>query len=650
MKRILSLITLIYFSCFNIYGQEIMKISDVSISLDEFRNTLMKNNDEQKITKEYLDEYVDLFINYKMKVIEAKELNLDKDQSFINELEGYRKQLAKPYLQNKEFKENLIKEAYDRMQYDVHASHILFPIKDHKDSLDIYKKALSVKSSIERGEITFLEAVNKYSDEIAKNNNGDLGYFTAFDMVYSFETASYNTSIGKVSDPVKTKFGYHLVKVHDKRDAFGQVKVSHIMFKISESLSKSQINEAKRKIDEVYQKLSNGENFSDLANRYSEDRSTAVKGGVLPWFGLNRMAKEFEEASFSLENIGEFTEPFLTEFGWHIVILDGKKRVGSFEDERSQIKRLIEKGSRNKIIDVKFIERLKKEYGFQEHKYIEYRKRTVKNDINLDKLESANLTIEDIKRTTKDYRYLFSVDNIWYTQEDFKDFILENQQVGLDFELIYNRFVDFKFLELEESKLEDKYPEYKSLLNEFRDGILLFELTSKKVWNKAIQDSIGLNEFYERNIDLYQWKKRIEANIYTCSKTSLFTLRRMLWKKSKGLVTVEDIKDKVNKDSPLNLNVVQGKFEIGDNQYIDYVSWNEGNTELDASDFEDILKDEIVVVEVIGVLDPISKKLSETRGKVISDYQNFLEKAWVDQLKLKYPVKINRDILYSIIN
>ena len=418
-------------------AQEIINISGNSITVQEFENTLMKNNHNREITKEYLDEYVELFINYKLKVLQAKELGLDREESFVAELEMYRKQLAKPYLQAKEFKEDLVNEAYERMRYDVSASHILFKLDENStpsDTLLKYNIAKKVKSRIERKEITFEQAVSEYSEE--RFNNGNLGYFTAFDMVYPFETAVYTTEVGSVSDIVKTQYGYHLVKVNDKRLAVGEVKVSHIMFKFPKGgVDETSSNLVKSKAVEVYNKLNSGEDFSVLADRYSEDRSTAVNGGVLPWFGLNKMANEFEEASFSLENIGDFTQPFKTEYGWHIVILNDKKVIGSLDDHKEDIKRKIDKGSRNLLSELALLKRLKLDYNFTEHKYNKYRKNIVKESIDLDKLFSASLTNEDIKRYENDTRELFSLDDIVYSQEDFKNFILEYQESGLEFEL-----------------------------------------------------------------------------------------------------------------------------------------------------------------------------------------------------------------------
>ena len=403
-------------------------------------------------------------------------------------------------------------------------------------------------------------------------------------------------------------------------------------------------NLVKSKAVEVYNKLNSGEDFTVLADRYSEDRSTAVKGGELPWFGLNKMAKEFEEASFSLSSLGDFTQPFKTEYGWHIVILNDKKVIGSLDDHKEDIKRKIDKGSRNLLSELALLKRLKLDYNFTEHKYSKYRKNIVKESIDLDKLFAASLTNEDIKRYENDNRELFSLDGIAYTQEDFKNFILDYQESGLDFEMMYQRFVDFTCLEYEESKLEEKYPEYKTLLNEFRDGILLFDLTSKMVWTKAMEDTIGLQEYFETNRENYVWGDRVEANIYTCANYKVVSkLKRLLWKKSKNMVTIKDMQESINKDSPMNLQINSSKYSKGDNKFIDQVKWIKGTSQIPTE------SDAIIFIEITDVIPSSEKDLSESKGKVISDYQNYLEEQWLLVLREDYVITLNEEVLYSII-
>lgn len=644
MKKILVTLSILVAS-FSLKAQEVMTIENEEVVLNEFVNTLMKNNHDKEITQEYLDEYVELFVNYKLKVIQAKELGLDKQEEFISELEVYRKQLAKPYLQAKEFKNELISEAYNRMKLDVNASHILFRLNGNasqSDTLKQYNSALKAKQDIESGNITFNQAVEKYSDE--NYNNGNLGWFTAFSMVYPFESAVYNTDVGQISDIVRTQYGYHLVKVNKKRPASGEVKVSHIMFKFPKGADIEKKMKIKLKADEVYSKLQSGEDFAVLADKFSEDRSTAVKGGALPWFGLNKMAKEFEDASFSLDLVGDFTSPFMTEFGWHIVILNDKKEIGTLEEEEDFIRKQIEKGSRNLLSELALIKKLKKEHNFTEHQYNTYRKGQVKENIKSDKLISATLTENDITRTNNDSRELFSIADKIFTQKNFKDFLLEYQDDNLDFDFMYTRFVDFSLLEYEESMLEINQPEYKTLLNEFRDGILLFELTSKKVWTRAMEDTVGLQLYFDENSEKYWWTERVEANIYTCADIKVASkLKRLLWKKSKDLITLEEIEESINKTSPLNMQVSSGKFAEGDNKFLDQIKWIKGVAEVKTDESA------VIVIEVLEILEPSSKELNETKGKVISDFQNQLEENWISELREKYSVTINKDILYSII-
>ncbi len=644
MCKNVVLVLVLSFSFLNIKAQELMNISGESVTIQEFENTLMKNNHDKEITKEYLDSYVDLFINYKLKVIHAKELQLDKEAEFISELEVYRKQLAKPYLQAKEFKEELINEAYDRMKYDINASHILFRLDENalpSDTLLKYKLAQTAKQRIESGELTFAQAVKEYSEE--DYNNGNLGYFTAFDMVYSFETAAYTTKVGSVSEIVKTQYGYHLLMVHDKRPSVGEVKVSHIMFRLPQGANSEQVNSIKLKIDEVHNKLKNGEDFALLADRFSEDRSTAVKGGSLPWFGINKMAKEFEDASFSLKKIGDFTSPFKTDFGWHIVLLNDKKVLSSLEETKEEIKTKINKGSRSLLSELALLRKIKTEYNFTENIFVRVRKNKIKESLDLGKLKNAQLTKEDIKKSIWDNLTLFKLDGIVYTQQNFKDFILEYQEVGLDFDLIYRRFVDFSCLEYEERNLEEKYPEYKTLLNEFRDGILLFELTSKLVWTKAIEDTLGLQNYYNNNSEKYWWEDRVEANIYTCANSNVLNrLKRMLSKK-KEEITTEDILDEINKNISLNLQVSTDKYSKGDNKFVDKVEWKKGIYVIETTE------EEVILVEVLEFLPSEQKQLSDTKGKVIADYQTYLENTWLTELRSKYTVTVNQEVLHSII-
>ena len=277
MRKITLLILTVIINI-NVYSQDnLLEIENESISLDEFNNIFNKNNDNQVIDKKYLDEYIELFINFKLKVREAKELGYDTLSTFVDELEGYRKQLAKPYLRDDQFNEEMFDEALERVQYDLNASHILININDENNDIAL-SRINNIRREIINNNISFEEAAVKYSDDkSAIENKGNLGYFTAFMMVYVFESAAYSTKVGSISQAVKTQYGYHLIKINDKRKASGKVKVAHIMFKTGEGADKKKIDESNKKIFETYNLLKNGDPFAEVAERFSEDRSTAVK-------------------------------------------------------------------------------------------------------------------------------------------------------------------------------------------------------------------------------------------------------------------------------------------------------------------------------------------------------------------------------------
>ena len=647
MKAKFYFIIIFSFQFYLVHSQNILKITDISgveelVSKEEFVHTLMKNNQE-KINKEYLDYYIDLYINYKLQVLEASALGIDQEPEFIAELQMYSKQLANSYLQDKSFQEKLIYEAFERMQYDINASHILFKLDTDDDTLSQYNKAVMVKSMIESKKISFDNAVRMYSE--SQYNNGNLGYFSCFDLLYDFETVAYNTKVGEISEVVRTKFGYHIIKVNDKRKAVGEIQVAHIMLKLPPTPSPTQTNKIKLKIDEIYQKLNEGSSFTDLADKFSEDRSTAVNGGVIPgWIGVFSSAKEFEEASFSIENIGDYSEPFLTEKGWHIVKLLDRKDIGSFEEERAFIERNIEKSPRSDLSEISFLNNLKKEYNFRKHIYHDYRLNTIKKDLDLEMIKIGNISENEMSRSSIDKRHLFALNDTWYSQNDFKDFILDNQGEGLTFEEIYNRFIDFKCLEYKESKLLQENDGYRMLLEEFRDGIMKFEIMNRNVWSKSMSDTVGLNEFYSNNKDNYYTDYMVSASIYYLEDPSkLYLLKPLVWRKSRGIIANEDIISTMNKNSQLNLRIEEGDFARGKNSILDQVNWDIGITETKLDDGS------LVLIDITDINDSRLQKLEDIKGKVISDYQNYLEKKWVDSLRLKYAVEVDSEILYSII-
>ena len=637
MKNYILLILLIF--NLNAYSQDVLlEIDNDQITLDEFSHIFNKNNENEEIDKAYLDEYVELFINFKLKVKEAKNLGFDTVPSFINELEGYRKQLAKPYLRDDNFNDELFDEALDRIQYDINANHILINIVDENND-EALNKIKDIRKQILNGNISFEKAAVKFSDDkSALDNKGNLGYFTAFMMVYDFETAAYTTPIGEISQPVKTKYGYHILKVNEKRKAVGERKVAHIMFKTGKNAKPKKIQEAKDKIFETYELLKNGDRFAEVAERFSEDRSTAVKGGILPPFGVGKMVSEFETKSFELQNLGDFSEPFQTDFGWHIVMLLEDNPVIMNDDLYLKVKTGIERDSRSKLSAEFMAKKLKDQYKIKVYKE------------NFNSLRRA--AVKDVKNGIWDGKNaldldnpLFKIESMTFYQNDFTDFILKNQKNNNNFDNLYLEFLDKSLFVFEETQLEKKYPEFKALLNEYKEGILLFDLTNKNVWKKAVDDSIGLADYFSRNIDKYKWEERVSASVYSCIDLSTAKkVKNLLYKLNRGNTDNETILEKVNKESPLNLEISTKYFSRGENEYIDNISWKKGIS-------KDIKKDDggFVIVNVMDVLPAGDMSLNDVKGKVISDYQKYLDDQWISQLRNKYKFSVNKKLLYSLI-
>jgi peptidyl-prolyl cis-trans isomerase SurA len=501
--------------------------------------------------------------------------------------------------------------------------------------MDIRKQAL-------KGDFGAL--AKKYSeDPSAKDNGGDLGWFSALRMVYPFETAAYTTPVGEVSMPVRTRFGYHILKVTGQRDAQGEMSAAHIMIKTGKDSDEGKVAEAKKKIDEVKALLDKGETFEDLAKKYSEDRGSSNKGGALPRFGTGRMVPVFEKAAFGLENDGDYSDPVLTEYGWHIIKRIERFPVATFEESEQTLSAKVAKDSRSQMSKTAVLNRIKKEYGFKE---------TTKNLDAIAALLDSTL-IEgkwDATAAKKLGETLFTIGKKKFTQGDFAGHIETHQtrrrkeDVLIVLNSMFKQYVEESLLAYEESKLPEKHPEYKALLKEYRDGILLFDLTDQKVWSKAVKDTSGLKEYHKKHSGDFMWGKRLDAEIYYCQNDSILkSLEKSLQKKAKkGEPTKEDLLKEFNANSALTLRVEADKYEENEEEILKNVSWEKG--------LQGPIKDgnNSVFVLVNDVLEPAEKTLKEARGLVTAAYQNHLEKEWIQELRNKYTFKANAELLKQI--
>jgi peptidyl-prolyl cis-trans isomerase SurA len=623
----------------------LMTVGDSKVTVAEFENVYKKNSGKESSTeKKSLDNYVDLFTNFKLKVKEAEEMKLDTSTAFKNELSGYRKQLAQPYLTDKDVNEKLLKEAYDRLQTEIRASHILIKCAENalpKDTLAAYNKIAVLRDQLmgkkgPKAEFGVLAKANS-EDPSAKDNEGDLGYFTAMQMVYPFENVAYSTKVGEISMPVRTKFGYHIIKVVDRRPAQGEVLVAHIMIKTPKEMSKDDSVNARKKIDEIYQKVKAGEAFAELAKQFSDDKATGVKGGELPWFGTNRMPPEFEKESFALKSNGDISGVFKTRFGWHIIKRIDKRGLAPFDEMKGDLKSKVTRDGRSQMGRTSMIAKIKTEYKFKDSPKLrdEFYALIDSNFFNgawkADKAAKLN-------------KVMFSLSDKKYTQTDFAKYLEAHQSKRAKSEVkpviddLYNQFVNESVIAYEEARLDQKYPEFKALMQEYRDGILLFDLTDKKVWSKAVKDTVGLKDYYEKNKQNYLWEQRADATIYTCADEKVANEVKAILKKNKSQ---KEILEVINKKSQLSLQVESKLFQPKENAFVD-ANWNPG---VSANKVEN---GKVVFVEVKKLLKPEPKAFNESKGLVTADYQNYLEKEWIESLRKKYPVTVNKDVLMTI--
>lgn len=619
----------------------LLAIGDNAVFGDEFLHMLSKNrefkNSENKISEEEFFENLELFINYKLKVKEAESLGLDKTEEFEREFEVFKDDLTQPFLIKNSLQEGELMKAYNRMKEVVKASHILLqfpPNASQADTISVLRMALKLKEEAENG-ADFNELAFEHSDDpSAKDNKGNLGYFTALQMVSSFEDAAYSMQVGQISDPILTNFGYHIIKLEDRQPNPGEVKVSHILVR---SQGNDPVTEERilRKVSEIYTELQKPESsWEEICELYSEDAGTKNTGGTLPWIGLGSVIPEFERAAFSLQEEGEISPPVKTPFGYHIIRLEGKKPLASYEEMESSIKSRILRDSRSTLIQSQVVAIQKSKYGFVENEVL------VDSVNGLFTTTSRQEIAEILKSKNLLDSVLFSINNKPKTVKGLLDFIAEDKQVVRTnpqnyFQTWFDKYVEVNLQEAEINDLMTNNDEYRLMIQEYRDGILLFSLMNEQVWQKAIEDSLGQVKFYQENISRYQWNERIQALILTMAKEeSIPSVRKFLSDKKYQPNLVDRLENTFLINNPLAFTVSEGIFEWQQHPILK-------NADM-ALNFQELRLENKTYMVVLGekVL-PGPKKFEETRGKVIQDYQEFLDKQLISTLKEKYAVQIN---------
>lgn len=640
---VISLFSLLAFAS-GIFAQAndpvLMTINGKPVLKSEFEYIYNKNNTNNSLDKKTLNEYVDLFVNFKLKVEEAKAKGIDTTSSFVNELAGYRSQLTKPYLTDSKVDDALVQEAYERSKEDVDVSHILIRLAQNASPADTLKAWKEINAIYKRVQTEDFGKVAKEvsQDQSAEQNSGHIGWISAFRTVYPFETVAYNTPTGTLSKPVRTQFGYHIVKVLGRRKTPGEVLVSHIMIFTSKGDAAAN-KKAKASIDSLNNRIKAGDDFAELAKKYSMDKGSSVKGGELPWFGTGRMVPEFETAAFALKNVGDISEPIESAYGWHILKLMDRKGLAPFEEMKADLERKIKRDERASKGQQSFVAKLRSEYNYQENTP------AVKEFAKL--LEGKTLSDSVfMAQAAQLSKPLFNFADVKLSQGDFAKYLKKNavtEKTAAN-DIINDKLKDFvtaEILKYEDKQLEKKYTDFRNLMQEYHDGILLFEISNREVWDKASKDTEGLARYFGEHKSEYKWEKpHFKGRVILCKDKETMKAAKIIVKRAANDSIDKYLRSRLN-DSIQHVKIEKGLYVQGENKAVD-------KFEFKTKDKYETPKDYPFVFTTGKMLKTEPEDYTDVRGLVTADYQEYLEEEWIKALRAKYPVQINQEILKSV--
>lgn len=632
------------------HAQTLFTYGPNSVTKDEFLRVYKKNSINKKpdMSEKELRSYLDLYTLFRMKVAEADKQHLDTVASIERELNNYRKQLAKNYLTDEAITNKLVREAYDRMKEDVRASHILISCPPGSDTMIARRKIDSIAKLIETKKETFEAMATQFSDDKgSKEHGGDLGYFTALQTVYPFENAAFNTPKGKVSGVFRSQFGYHILKTTDRRPNRGEVKVAQILVQIMKSKGDEGVAIAQKRADSVMAQLKAGTPFYTLVEKYSDDKFTVADSGVMKPFGVGKMVPEFEDAAFGLKKPGEVAGPIRTDYGFHIIKLVAKLPMPPYDSLQTMLKRRVDNDSRAQTARDIYYDKVKSKNGFKEYP---------ENFTEVyNKLQSIPDTGADAKTIkTDDYRSmnktLFAMAGKNYTQSDFVAFLYNltrgkiNGPKNAVVRDAYSLYMTNVVTDFQEHKLVEENPEFKTLMGEYRDGIMLFELMDRNVWSKASKDTVGLKAFFETRKGKYTWEPGFEGAVYKFKNKAAYDTGMIMI--NAGKYTEDEIAKAINtSDRPDAVAIQRGHYEFS--RYKDATL-----AELSANKMKTMPGENggtTVVVAKHLYSTPTAKTLDEARGYVVAEYQDHLEKQWNEKMRNDYPVKVNEATFKSMV-
>lgn len=615
----------------------LMNVNGKDVTVSEFEYLYQKNN-QQQAQPQTLDEYVDMFVNYKLKVADAEAAGIDTTASFIKEYTGYCDDLAKPFLTDTTVTDRLRHEAYERMKTNRDVSHIMLPIGRTPDERLANRQRLdSIRTAI-LGGADFGELAVKYSaDRSVSRNKGHMGFITAGTLPYPFEAAAYATPVGQISEVIDdAPYGFHIIRVEGERPDQGQVRARHIL-KLTRGLSEEDTARKKAQIDSIYQVLKSGADFAAVAMKESEDPGSARNGGALPWFGTGQMVKEFEATAFALAD-SAISEPFATSYGYHIVQKLGHRDLAPYDELKPKIDRAIQGDARAREAGNVRLAELRKSFGAKtDKKGMKRISDIIGANGGLDSTSIAQLkadrsvvaTVGDKKVTVSDVAKALPTYSAKVSKEAAKGEV-DNVLSGL---------IDNATLEAARHQLATVDPDYANLVNEYRDGILLFDISNRNVWEKSNKDTEGLEEYFRNHRDNYKWDApRYKGIIVSATSDSVASLAQE-WLKA-NQPGIDSIVPNLRAKFGRNIKVERKIFPKGEDAVVDYIAFG-GSKPAPQGKWTSFF-------EYQGEVLDAPREAIDVRAAVVNDYQLWLEQQWLDELRKKYNVKINQKELKKL--
>lgn len=641
MKKIFLVVSFSFFISI-IYGQTLFTYGNHAVSKDEFLRAYNKNKTASTNKEQAIRDYLDLYIKFKLKVQAAKDMHLDTLPSLQSDLQNFRSQIENNYLQDDKEVDALVDEAFTRSRKDIHVQHFYVSINSKMppaDTLKLYKAISEAYDELKKGGTDYDEIVSEIKEKIAPLQGSDLGWITVFTLPYEYENIVYGLKPGQVSKPYRSQKGWHIFKNEEERPAVGKITIAQILFAVPAG-NINMRNHAKQLADSVYKALKSGADFGELAKKYSNDRQTYMNNGIMPEFGIATYDGGFEKVAFSLKNDGDISEPFQTEFGYHIIKRLSRSPIPENKNDEAymaHLKQQVLADSRIALAKEKFLKEVLVKTGYKKNNAVNEKslwKITDTFAISNKKINSGNLNENTV---------LFSFNNEKVKVGDWMQYVRNVKSASAAYasqthDELYKNYVSIAALENYKNRLENFSPEFKYQLQEFKDGNMLFEVMERNVWSKASSDSAGLEQYYNNHKTNYKWNASADAVLFSCA--NITTAKAAIDEITKG----KNWKDFVKDNSQIQSD--SGRYELSQIPVKGKTNFTAGLVT------EPVVNsgDGTAIFSLIIKTYPADQQrsFSDARGLVINDYQNFLEKKWVNELMKHYPVKINERVLLSI--